>query len=184
MSSPDRQLVPVPVMFTLHGWDPSTQRVADWLAAQLQETYPLFVGKGGKAQAAELVKAGRIAVFLDGLDEIAEDLRPVALQALSQQAVVRLVVLARSFEMMAAAQQGFLEGAAALELRSVDARAAADYLTRVQLDPPPRGWEKGRGEESTPTVAPSAQPQLPGAWDRLRVDSRDHVRCVRARYPR
>jgi hypothetical protein len=143
--SQDRQLVPVPVMFTLHGWDPSTQRVGDWLAARLQETYPLFAGKGGKAEAAELVKAGRVAAFLDGLDEIAEDLRPVALQALSQQAVVRVVVLARSFEMAVAARQGFLEGAAALELRTVDATAAADYLTRVQLDPPPRGWSELTG---------------------------------------
>ena len=138
--SPDRQLVPIPVMFTLHGWDPNTQRVADWLALRLQETYPLFTGKSGKAEAAELVRAGRIAAFLDGLDEIAEDLRPVALRALSQQAVVRVVVLARSFEMTVAAQQGFLEGAAALELRAVEAAAAADYLTRVQLDPPPLGW--------------------------------------------
>ena len=143
--SRDRQLVPVPVMFTLHGWDPSTQRVGDWLAARLQETYPLFAGKGGKAEAAELVKAGRIAVILDGLDEIAEELRPVALRALSQQAALRVVVLARSFEMAAAARQGFLEGAAALELQAVDAAAAADYLTHVQLDPPPRGWSELTG---------------------------------------
>lgn len=141
----DRQLVPVPVMFTVDGWDPNTQRAGDWLAARLQETYPLFAGKGGKAAAAELVKAGRIAVFLDGLDEIAEELRPVALRALSQQAVVRVVVLARSFEMATAARQGFLEGAAALELRAVGAVAAADYLTRVQLDPPPRGWAELTG---------------------------------------
>ena len=138
--SPDRELVPVPVMFTLHGWDPNTQRAGDWLAARLQETYPLFAGKGGRAEAAELVKAGRIAVILDGLDEIAEELRPVALRALSQQAVLRVVVLARSFEMAVAARQGFLEAAAALELLAVDAATAADYLTRVQLDPPPRGW--------------------------------------------
>jgi hypothetical protein len=105
----------------------------------------MFAGKSGKAEAAELVKAGRIAAFLDGLDEIAEDLRPVALRALSQQAVMRVVVLTRSFEMMVAAQQGFLEGAAALELRAVDAAAAADYLTRVQLDPPPLGWTELTG---------------------------------------
>ena len=143
--SQDRQLVPVPVMFTLHGWDPRTKRVGDWLAARLQETYPLFAGKGGKAEAAELVKAGRIAVILDGLDEIAEELRPVALRALSQQAVMRVVVLARSYEMAVAAQHGFLEGAVALELQAVDTAAAADYLTRVQLDPPPRGWSELTG---------------------------------------
>ena len=140
--SQDRQLVPVPVIFTLHGWDPNTQRVGDWLATRLQETYPLFGGKSGKAEATELMKAGRMAVILDGLDEIAEELRPVALRALSQQAFFRVVVLARSFEMAVAAQEGFLEGAAALELQAVDAAAAADYLTRVQLDPPPRGWSE------------------------------------------
>ena len=147
--------MPVPVMFTLHGWDPSTQRVGDWLAARLQETYPLFAGRGGKAEAAELVKAGRVAAFLDGLDEIAEDLRPVALRALSQQAVVRVVVLARSFEMAVAARQGFLDGAAALELRTVDAAAAADYLTRVQLDPPPRGWSELPDGYAASRAAPS-----------------------------
>ena len=29
--SQDRQLVPVPVLFTVQGWDPNTQRVGDWL---------------------------------------------------------------------------------------------------------------------------------------------------------
>jgi hypothetical protein len=129
-------------MLTLQGWDPSTHRVGDWLAARLQETYPLFAGKGGRAEAAGLVDAGRVAVILDGLDEIAEDLRPVALRALSQQAALRVVVLARSYEMAAAARHGFLEGAVALELQAVDADAAADYLTSVQLDPPPRGWSE------------------------------------------
>ena len=157
VSSQDRQLVPVPVMFTFHGWDPGTQRVGDWLAARLQETYPLFAGRGGKAEAAELVKAGRVAAFLDGLDEIAEDLRPVALRALSQQAVVRVVVLARSFEMTVAARQGFLEGAAALELRTVDAAAAADYLTRVQLDPAPRGWTELTGRLRREPASPIAK---------------------------
>ena len=36
-SVPDkaRPAVPVPVMFTLHGWDPGTQRARDWLAERL-----------------------------------------------------------------------------------------------------------------------------------------------------
>ena len=89
----DRPRVPVPVMFTLPGWDPNTQRVQDWLVARLCETYPLFAGKGGALEAAKAVGAGKVAVILDGLDEIPEELRPVALQALSQQAVFRVVVL-------------------------------------------------------------------------------------------
>ena len=137
----NRRLVPVPVMFTLHGWDSNAQQVQDWLTARLQQTYSQFAGKPG-ADAADLVRGGRVSVILDGLDEIPSELRPVALQALSQQATFRLVVLARSAEMAAAAKQGFLEGAAALELKDVDPATAAAYLTRVQLDTPPPAWRE------------------------------------------
>jgi hypothetical protein len=140
VSDKDRPLVPVPVMFTLHGWDPNAQPVHDWLAARLQHTYPQFAGKRGAAEAAGLIMASKVAVILDGLDEIPAELRPVALQALSVQATFRLVVLARSAEMAAAARQHFLEGAAVLELQHVDPATAADYLASVHLDPPPAGW--------------------------------------------
>ena len=94
--------MPVPVMVTPHGWDPNTQRAQDWLAGRLQQTYvPLFAGKSGAEKATELLAAGKVAVFLDGLDEIPEVLRPVALRALSQ-AAFRVVVLTRSTEMAAA----------------------------------------------------------------------------------
>ena len=63
----DRAEVPVPVMFTLHGWDPSTQRAQDWLAERLWQTYPLFAGRQGAAVARAMLEAGRIAVILDGL---------------------------------------------------------------------------------------------------------------------
>ena len=131
----------MPVLFTGQDWDPRSQPVSDWLAGRMQETYPLFAGKTGAANAAALIAAGKIALILDGLDEIAEELRPVALQALSQQARFRLVLLSRTDEMAsAAAQRGMLQGAAAIELRPIDAATAADYLKRVQLDPPPDGW--------------------------------------------
>ena len=136
----DRQLVPVPVLVTVHGWDPGTERIGPWLAARLQQTYPLFAGKRGLGDAAELVRAAKVAVILDGLDEISEHLRPAALRALSNQADFRVVVLSRGDEMAAAASQEFLHGAIALELRDVDPAIAADYLARVQRDPPPAGW--------------------------------------------
>ncbi|MGH3783092.1 MAG: hypothetical protein ACRDRO_21335 [Pseudonocardiaceae bacterium] len=138
----DRAGVPIPVMFTVHGWDPNTQRVQDWLVSRLRQTYPLFAGKGGAARAADLLQAGKIAVILDGLDEIVDELQPVALQALSEQAAFRLVILSRSAEMTTAAQRALLEGAVAIELQDVVPAAAADYLTRVQLSPPPAGWRE------------------------------------------
>jgi hypothetical protein len=137
-----RSKVPVPVMFTLQGWDPSTQRARDWLAQRLCQTYPLFAGKQGAGAARGMLDEDRIAVILDGLDEIPEGMRPAVLQALSQQATFRLVLLTRTAEMAAAAAQALLHGAAAIELQDIDPGTAADYLTRTQLDPPPSGWHE------------------------------------------
>jgi hypothetical protein len=137
----DRANVPVPVMFTLHGWDPNTQRLKDWLALRLQQTYPQLAAKRG-ALASELIGSSKLSVILDGLDEIPHELRPVALQALSEQANFRLLLLARSDEMASAVQHQRLEGAAVVELQEVGSAEAAAYLTRIQLDPPPDGWRE------------------------------------------
>lgn len=138
----DRPKAPVPVMLTFHGWNPDVQPIQDWLAVELSQTYPQLRGRNGAVKAALLLTTGKIAVILDGLDEISPKLQPIALRALNQQAKFRLVVLARRDEMVAAAAKGHLEGAAAIELRNIDAITAADYLTRVQVDPPPFGWNE------------------------------------------
>ena len=136
----DHVKVPVPVLFTAQDWDPRRQPVKEWLTGRLQETYPLFAGWAGAANAGGLIDAGKVTVILDGLDEIAEDLRPVALQALDQVSF-RVVVLSRTGEMASAAsQRGVLQGAVAVELRVIDPATAASYLEGVQLDPPPDGW--------------------------------------------
>lgn len=139
----DRPQVPVPVLFTLQGWDPTTQRLEDWLTNRLVETYDsVFNSREGRKEAAALLGAERLTVILDGLDEIAEALRPAALRALSQQAGFRVVVLSRSRELVTAASHARLDGAVALELQDVDESTAADYLTRVQTDPPPASWRQ------------------------------------------
>jgi hypothetical protein len=109
----DRSRIPIPVLFTVQDWNPATTPVDEWLAAKLTEI-PLFQGRRGIHHTGELLRAGRIAVFLDGLDEIPEPVRPRALQALSEQAAFRLVVLIRTTELAAAAKQHGLVGAIAL----------------------------------------------------------------------
>jgi hypothetical protein len=81
----------------------------------------------------------------------------IALRALSQQAGVRVVVLTRSFEMEAVAGRPSWRVAAALELHAVDACHRGDYLTRVQLDPPPHGWSDLTGGCAANRAAPSAK---------------------------
>jgi hypothetical protein len=141
VSSRDRPLVPVPVMFALNGWDPYTVRIDDWLVGQLRDAYPVFRARDGAEQAAQLLTTGKLTVILDGFDLLQPDLRRAALQALSQQAVFRLVLLARASEMTTAAQQGFLEGAMVVVLQGIATADEVRYLTRIQLDPPP-GWQQ------------------------------------------
>ncbi|SDK19780.1 hypothetical protein SAMN04487820_105193 [Actinopolyspora mzabensis] len=55
-------------MFTLHSWDP-TIAATDWLPDKLVESYPIF---HNCEHATEMLPAGRVTVFLDGLDKIPE----------------------------------------------------------------------------------------------------------------
>ncbi|WP_062997105.1 hypothetical protein [Nocardia mikamii] len=127
--------IPVPVMFTLHNWDPEGTPFNEWLIDKLAETLPLR-----RREAKSLVQARRIAVFLDGLDEMPEQLRPIALQALNK-ADFRLVLLSRREEFRAAVQHEPLLGAAVIELRSLKPADAADYLLRHVVSPPPPNWQ-------------------------------------------
>ncbi|MDQ0938304.1 hypothetical protein [Streptomyces sp. V1I1] len=137
-----RARVPVPVLLTLSGWDPRKQRLHDWLATRLATDYMFRKSEehaGGVV--SRLIGAGRVAVFLDGLDEIPEAVRPVALRALDEQANFRLVLLSRVGELLTAvAAAGPLSGSAGLELLPVSAEDAAEYLTRCQAQPPPDAW--------------------------------------------
>jgi hypothetical protein len=136
-----RRAVPVPFLTTLQGWDPGQTSVRDWLAGKLVDA-PAFSGRQRRRSAAALLEAGRIAVFLDGLDEIPEDDRPVVLRALSRQATFRIVLLTRTSELVVAARSGIFTGAVALELSPLKPGDVTGYLRRCLVDPPPAPWEK------------------------------------------
>jgi hypothetical protein len=140
----ERAATPVPVLLTVHGWDPVHRSVVDWLAERLATDYP-FLGSPeyGPAAGAGLVRQARVALLLDGLDELPESLRPVALRALDEQATtLRLVVPTRSQEMIDAAGTEHLHRAAAVELQPVAPAPAAAYLGRCRVHPPPPGWQR------------------------------------------
>lgn len=136
----DRARIPVPVLFTLHGWNPDGgDSVTEWMTGKLAETYPLFRGRADRRAAADLLMTGRVAGFLDGLDEIPESVRPSVLRALAD-APFRLVLLTRTAEAVAAAHRGPLAGAVAVELQPVAPADAAGYLLQNLVDPPPAPW--------------------------------------------
>ncbi|QLQ36858.1 hypothetical protein [Micromonospora robiginosa] len=132
-----RSRVPVPIMANLRGWDAHTTSLATWITDQIAEI-PGFAAK----DAARLVAGHRVAVLVDGLDEIGEGLRPVVLRELSRQADLRLVLLSRIDELSGAVRRHPLVGAAGVELRPVDEDVAVDYLLSRLSSPPPSAWQK------------------------------------------
>jgi hypothetical protein len=78
--------VPVPVWLTLGGWDPTTQTLRQWAAATMDRDHPyLRAPDYGPDAAGELLRAGRVALFLDGLDEMAPSAQGKALARIEQE---------------------------------------------------------------------------------------------------
>src|SRR5262249_39401663 len=118
--------------------------LSEWLSARLVESYPVLRARRfGRDAAARLVQAGGVALFLDGLDQIAVHLRQDALAQLSHQTTFRLAVFARSPEFVGAVAGGrHIDAAAALELLPVPSDEAATYLENCQLDTGAPHWER------------------------------------------
>lgn len=138
----DKVRIPVPVIMTLTGWDPATATAEQWAAGRLARDYPeLFGGRAERRGAQQLLETGRIAVFLDGLDEIPARLRPLVLAALGHTGF-RLVLLTRTSEAVRAAATSVLRGAAAVELCPIKPRDAALWLRTNLPEPAPQPWRE------------------------------------------
>ncbi len=72
-----RQLEPIPVVLPLGGWNARSQTLLDWAAGQLAELY--FVSDGTR-----LIQERRLALLLDGLDEVADDQQGRCARAINQ----------------------------------------------------------------------------------------------------
>ncbi|MET7568731.1 hypothetical protein ABZT04_09515 [Streptomyces sp. NPDC005492] len=136
----DRALIPVPVLLSLDGWDPKREKAVDWAAGRLSREYTLFAGRGGRARARRLVEEGRVALFLDGFDEVdGNKLRGAMVSAL-ELAPFRIVLLSRALEAVLTAKRTRLGGAVILEIQPVCPEDAAEYLLNSLPSPPSPAW--------------------------------------------
>lgn len=146
---------PVPVLAPLASWDPSAQDLRDWLVIRLATDYPALAdpspaGEAGLTQAAALIEAGLIVPLLDGLDEIPGSARGPAISrindALQPGGQVLMTCRTRQYREAIRPPDGpetALAGAAAIQLRPLNARAVRRYLrddapgpvTRARWDP-------------------------------------------------
>ncbi|MEV6228001.1 hypothetical protein AB0L88_09005 [Saccharopolyspora shandongensis] len=86
---------PVPVWLPLGGWNPQTSTLLEWAAATLTRDYPGLSAPahGGPGTAAELIRTGRIALFLGGLDEMAPATQAAALKSIDREIAGLKIVL-------------------------------------------------------------------------------------------
>jgi hypothetical protein len=123
---------PVPVLFSLASWEPHTQpRVQDWLAAQLNQSYP-DLRAFGPDTAQRLADQGRLLPVLDGLDEIPTERRGEVVDRLnaSLHPDTGVIVTSRTAEYTETVHTGdVLTAAAVIEAEPLTASEAATYLT-------------------------------------------------------
>ncbi|WP_200708920.1 NACHT domain-containing NTPase [Streptomyces sp. MBT62] len=135
----------VPVLFPLASWNPAEQTLDSWMAQRLARDYSgLGAPEAGPADhpgqvshARALLEHRLILPVLDGFDEIPEPFRAVALDAINAALPLGqpLVLSSRVTEYgdTLAPAHGvpvMLCGAAAVELRPLEAPDIADYLKR------------------------------------------------------
>ncbi|MGH3938660.1 MAG: hypothetical protein ACRDTG_08470 [Pseudonocardiaceae bacterium] len=139
-----RGQVPVPVWLTLGGWDPTTQTLHQWATATMYRDHPyLRAPDYGPDTAGELLRAGRVALFLDGLDEMAPATQRQALARIDQEGSgLRIVLSSRPDEYRNAIVGQRLHNAAVIGVQPVDPDEAGTYLLHDQIGAQHDRWAR------------------------------------------
>ncbi|MEU6260381.1 NACHT domain-containing protein [Streptomyces sp. NPDC047043] len=124
---------PLPVLLPVSSWNPKTHGLQSWIEERLMRDYPYLKEPVGvrSTLAHELVRARLVIPLLDGLDELAEALRPVAIAELNRSLAHRapLLLTCRGDEYEAAVREAdVLTAAAVVELRPLRPEEVRSYL--------------------------------------------------------
>ncbi|MFG6202258.1 hypothetical protein [Nonomuraea sp. JJY05] len=133
----------VPVLLSVGGWNPRTP-LLEWAAATIaRDHWTAIPGVDGVQVVAELLRRERIALFLDGFDELPARLRGPALLAIDSQAAgLRVVLTSRREEYAAALGSGQLSLAVVVELPSPDLDAIEEFLVTGLAGARRRQWQQ------------------------------------------
>jgi hypothetical protein len=139
-----RERVPVPVWLTMGRWNPTAISLRTWAAETMNRDHPaLLAAEYGPDSAEELLSGGRVALFLDGLDEMPQAIRAQAMRRINDEAQgLRIVLTSRTAEFRHALQDSRLHNTAVVELRPVRPAAAAAYLLNEQAGRARERWEQ------------------------------------------
>ncbi|HSV64583.1 MAG TPA: NACHT domain-containing protein [Mycobacteriales bacterium] len=154
---------PIPVIFGLGSWDPTTISLRDWMCGQLVRDYVGFAAPAahGGNLAGALVDAGWILPVLDGFDEIASGLQGAALTELNNPKMPLLLTSRPAEYTEAVRKTKVLTAAAVVELDNLTLDDLADYLP-LASSPGPGGGLRSTVWEPVLTGL-RKQPRSPGA---------------------
>jgi hypothetical protein len=139
-----RAQMPVPVWLTLGSWDPKLQGLRAWVTETISRDHPFVRARDfGPDAVTQLFDSGRIALFLDGLDEMPEALLGEASQRLTSEAAGLRVVMTSRPEQFADTVNMDQQPpyAAVVVLQPVDAQTAAKYLLDGQVAVSRTAWQ-------------------------------------------
>ncbi|GAB3656754.1 NACHT domain-containing protein [Actinocorallia lasiicapitis] len=125
---------PVPVVFSIGSWDPTTTALRDWMVSLLLRDHSHLARRGprGTSLAEALVDADLILPVLDGFDEIGDGLREAALASLNVTSVPLVLTTRRGeFADAVRAARAPLLWAAGIELTDLSLDDLTDYLPRT-----------------------------------------------------
>jgi hypothetical protein len=145
---------PVPVLVSLAAWDPVNEDLRSWLAAQLTVGNPALaapppVGRSERSRLQALLAAGLIMPILDGLDEVPDARKGMAVRRINEMTPgTQLVVTCRIDEpgqgeptaIASSADTSMTLRAAAVKLCPLDAATVSDYLLHGESDAASR-WQ-------------------------------------------
>ena len=130
----------VPILVSIASWNPADQDLRSWLSDQLMIDHSALAsappaGMDEPTRAAALLASGLILPILDGLDEVPEGVRGVAISRINDalrpgESLLLTCRTQQYWEAIAPAHglEVAFRGAAAVELRPLDAAAVRGYL--------------------------------------------------------
>ncbi|WP_307529787.1 hypothetical protein [Streptomyces umbrinus] len=185
----ERAQTPVPVLLTCRDWEPNRVGLIEWLTRRLaadyhglrarERNYPALRARKRKKEtlASQLVRSGRVTLFLDGLDELDPEFQAIALEEIDRQTTLRFVLLSRTEAFAEAVERSHhLSRALVLELSPVFSEEAADYLRRCHVVPERPDWRRLTEHlQSSPDSVISEALSSPLALMLLRAVSNDEA---------
>ncbi|MGW5590974.1 hypothetical protein, partial [Streptomyces sp. NPDC003857] len=128
---------PVPILLSLSSWDPEAEESRSWVASRITEDYPGALT--GNVTARQLAEGRHLLPVLDGLEEIAESKRSLALRRIGEAYDSRdpLVLTCLHSEFKAAVDDGAsVTRASVVSLLPVPLKDATQYLRPEDGDSP------------------------------------------------